>query len=139
MNRIYRTVWNDARQCMVVAIETTRSRSKTSTRKIIVEAVAWAILALGAGQAMATNYTGADPAPLALGTGDMLTINNVQTMNHASVPVAVGNGTAAGSITENASGSIVGGVIGNTTLGAGTFNGGITNAGQCIFPALCSD
>jgi branched-subunit amino acid ABC-type transport system permease component len=48
MNKIYRTVWSDARQAFIVASEAAKARGKPSTtRKAVARAVASALLALG--------------------------------------------------------------------------------------------
>lgn len=118
MNKIYRTVWSHARQCMVVASETTRGRSKTScSRKIIVEAVAAAVLALGAGQTMAAPcainsqiVSGAQSGPCEILSGQSLT-------NNGTI-----SGTDVSGIQNGASASGIGSVINAGLISVTTTN-----------------
>ncbi|MFZ4478583.1 MAG: ESPR-type extended signal peptide-containing protein, partial [Rhodoferax sp.] len=117
MNKTHRIVWSEARQTYVVAHENAASSGKpSSTRKGVVQAVAVALLALGAGQAaavdscvgvtvIATNKTD----PCLLTTGESVTINNgfslaVSGASERAVTVegATGSGAiAAGDILNN--------------------------------------
>ena len=83
MNKTHRIVWSEARQTYVVAHENAAAHGKSSsTRKGVAQAVAVALLALGAGAAVADSCVGAtvisantsDPCLLTI--GESVTINN---------------------------------------------------------------
>lgn len=143
MNRIHRTVWSETRQAYVVAHEKATTRGKpSSTQTAIVQAVAAALLALGAGQAMAVDITvpGTYVSPytstINLGTGDNLIISAGAVVSNTSSAAVQVSGSIAGSITN--SGTIsspeagvalyVGGVVANIT-NIGTISASGTGAG----------
>jgi autotransporter family porin len=149
MNKVHRTVWSESRQAYVVAHENAATRGKpSSTPKAVVQAITAALLALGAGQAMAADitvpgtYASPNTQTIILGTGDNLSISAgavVSDTNHPAVQVS--SGTVAGAITN--SGTIEapeagiaiygGGVLTNiTNTNTGTITASGTGAGIAL-------
>lgn len=131
MNKTHRTVWSHARQCYVAAAENARSRGKgRNSQKAVVEAVAAAIFALGAQQALAANCVGGTPqiTTCLLGNSDNVDIgasNSITTTT--SEAVSAGTGVIAGHISN------AGTISSNTNYGlylnGSTLTGGIFNTG----------
>ena len=149
MNKIHRTVWNEARQCFVVASETAKAKGKaSSSRSGVVPAVAAALLALGGGQqALAADICGAGTTTISttvasgskcvLGNGESVSISGAGSISvtsnaSADVPIQVlTTTTAAGSIVNSGlvkdtgsgtPGMLIGGSI-NRVSNSGTIQG----------------
>jgi outer membrane autotransporter protein len=147
MNKIYRTVWSDARQAFIVASEVAKARGKPSTtRKAVARAVASALLALGgmaAGQAWAatscgtpgatTTINGAETSTCNLANNESLVVSNTGSIvvpGVFSYAVQVTGGTTAGSIGN--SGMISGGNRGIYLNNNSTLSGLTNSAGGTI-------
>lgn len=139
MNKTYRTVWNRARHCFMAVGENVKSCGKASTKNVIAQAVAAAMLSLGAGQVMALacnpltsagnpNNISTTVGCQQLGTGASVNVQSGGTVGiaGASIGVGVGFGTVANSVAN--SGSIVGATA-VFVQPTGTLSGGITNSG----------
>jgi len=58
VNKAYRIIWNKARKCLMVVGENVKSGGKGgSGKKAIVDAVAVAVMLLGASSSQATDWT----------------------------------------------------------------------------------
>lgn len=88
MNRIYRTIWSDTKQCYVVVPETAKTRCKSNAVKAVVAIAGAAIVSLVGGGA------------------DAYTVTNASATQAATSPNIVGPGT----VIDTYSGAIVGGI-----------------------------
>jgi outer membrane autotransporter protein len=145
MNKIYRTVWSDARQAFIVASEAAKSRGKPSTtRKAVARAVASALLALGgmaAGPAWAicgnanntTTIITTETSTCNMATNESLVVSNTGSIvvTGSNNAVQVTGGVTADSIAN--SGTISGGTnfaYGVLLRSGSTLTGGLTNSGM---------
>lgn len=146
MNKIYRTLWNEARGCHVVAHEKTASRGKPSTtRSAASQAVAVAVLALASPLSLAANVCPGSTSLTAptdtcvIANGETVngtvsvtvgsSISNAGTINFSgSAPAIAINGALSGSL--NNSGSISAALGDGISINGSTVSGGITNSGN---------
>ncbi|MCX7789496.1 MAG: ESPR-type extended signal peptide-containing protein, partial [Chloroflexaceae bacterium] len=141
MNKAYRTLWSEARQCFVVAHEKAAARGKPSTtRKALVRAVAAALLVLGAAPALATNLctggattisgTTTPPDNCSLGNNASLTVTGTGKLlaGTNTTGVEVYGVTTTGSIINH--GTIAAARTGIRVESNSSIGGGITNTGQ---------
>jgi T5SS/PEP-CTERM-associated repeat protein/autotransporter-associated beta strand protein len=102
MNKRYRIVWSEFRHAFIFTLENTVTQGKSSfTRKAVVQAVSAGLLALGGGQALATNLI-FDSSPSAITT--VLTADDslLVGVNNPGVSLTIG---AGGSVTVNPGGN----------------------------------
>ncbi|TDR71085.1 autotransporter domain-containing protein [Paludibacterium purpuratum] len=135
MNRIHRTVWNEARQSFVVTHENAATRGKPShTHKAALQAVTAALLALGASDALAvcspissnTTISSAVTGPCTVSNGASVTVSGSGSITGGTDGL---DGLSFGAI--NNAGSINGASYGITSSG-GSLSGGITNSGTIV-------
>lgn len=144
MNRIHRTVWNEARGIYVVAHEKSKAKGKSSTTgSSVAGAVAAALLAMGASHAVGatlcstpltadTNISSSIAGPCTLDAGANLSVDVGGTISGGGYGVDVPWGGSAGSVTN--AGLISGGfginLSSKNTIGAivnsGTISGVLT-------------
>jgi outer membrane autotransporter protein len=144
MNRIYNTIWNEARGTYVVAHEKSKSKGKpASTRKGVVNAVTAALLSMSAGAALAAGWTANSNTTddVSLSSGQSITtgvigsgtfsgsINNSGTISGTRAIGLLAGSSISGQITNQQSGTISGGSIGIFASNS-TISGGITNSGN---------
>ena len=130
MNKIHRTVWSETRQAYVVVHEKAATRGKpSSTKTVVAQTVVAALMALGAGQALAvacptvsggliTVDSMTVDSPCVLGDTESLTISGTGSISISgdTNPILVSSGTtAAGSITNS-------GTVSNTGTGGSEDN-----------------
>jgi hypothetical protein len=145
MNRAFRIVWNEARQCFMVASELTKSRGKASSsgvRKVVADALVAAALTLGLGSAAwgaTTTVSTYRNVGVNLPSGNSLEVTNLGTLAPPYPPysaaVMATHGPTVGFIRNEGtiSNNIVGVYVGPTLFNHGgigpTVQYGLTNSG----------
>lgn len=144
MNKSYRIVWNRVRNCLMVVSETTKSCGKAGNSSVaVVASVAAAVMAIGVGEAQATNTDYVIPSSshgythgttLDLQTGDTLHVESNGSVGGNVTNAVTASGVVLSNTVTGTSLSILneGSITANSTavlLQASTVIGGISNSG----------